>query len=80
MADADWGHLDKGGALTVLLKLYMMEKQWNKALETITEIEKLGYELYDDYSEIFNISNEGKKNKEAIFTIGRLAQNRWGVA
>lgn len=80
MADADWGHLDKGGALTVLLKLYMMEKQWSKAIETVTEIEKLGYELYDNYSEIFNIANDGKKHKEAIFVIGRLAQNRWGVA
>lgn len=79
-SEADWGHMDKGAALTVLLKFYLLEKRWDKVVETATEIEKLGYELYDNYADIFNIANDGKKHKEAIFVIGRINQNRWGVA
>lgn len=77
---ADWGHLDRGAALTILLKLYLKEKRWADVVSTATLIEGLGYDLYANYLDIFNIANEGKGNKEAIFVLSRFvdaASSRW---
>lgn len=77
MPAAEWGHLDRGTALTVLLKLYLKEKRWSDVVATATQIEALGYSLYDNYTDVFNIANDGKNNKEIIFALSRIVNNRW---
>ncbi|TKG97047.1 RagB/SusD family nutrient uptake outer membrane protein [Puteibacter caeruleilacunae] len=68
-SSSDWGRLTKGAAYTILLKLYMQEKNWTKAEETAREIMKpeYGYALQDTYKSIFEIDNE--INNEVILAI-----------
>lgn len=69
---ADWGRIDKGTALTILLKLYLKEKRWADVVKTADKITELNeYFLYDNYLDIFTVANEGKSNKEAIFVLSR---------
>jgi len=68
----NFGRFDKGTAMTVLLKLYMHQKQWAKA-ETISQqiISLNKYSLVDDYSAIWSIDNE--QNDEIIWAIPRTS-------
>ncbi|MEN8118474.1 MAG: RagB/SusD family nutrient uptake outer membrane protein [Bacteroidota bacterium] len=68
-SSADWGRITKGAAKTILLKLYMMEKNWVKAEETAREIMKpeYGYKLEPNYNDIFEVDNE--QNEEVILAI-----------
>jgi hypothetical protein len=65
--DADYGRFTKGLANTVLLKLYMLTKQWNKAEAIGRELLKseYGFDLIPEYKDIFTLANE--KNKEIIW-------------
>ena len=62
-----FGRFDKGLAYTVLMKFYMHEKNWAKAVECGRELMKAdyGYGLMDSYQSIFTLENE--QNKEIIF-------------
>ncbi|UCH13268.1 MAG: RagB/SusD family nutrient uptake outer membrane protein [Bacteroidales bacterium] len=72
-SNEDYGRVTGGTALTILLKLYMQEKDWGKALPVTDAIMNLGYELNPDYVEVFSIDNENYNNKEIIFSIVRMA-------
>ncbi len=75
---SDYGRMTKGIALTVLLKMYMHEKEWQKALDTSEEIMNLGYyELQPDFKDIWDINNE--QNKEIIWGIPNIkgAYSNW---
>ena len=62
-----FGRFDKGLAYTVLMKFYMHEKEWNKAIECGRELMKseYNYGLMNSYKSIFTLENE--HNKEIIF-------------
>ncbi len=65
--DANYGRFTKGLAYTVLMKLYMHEKNWAKAEETGRELMKpeYGYALVPEYKNIFTLENE--RNSEIIW-------------
>lgn len=62
-----YGRFTKGLAYTVLMKLYMHEKNWAKAIECGRELMKpeYGYKLMENYKDIFTLENEG--NAETIW-------------
>ena len=62
---ANWGRVSKGAARTLLLKLYMHEKEWAKAEEAGTQIMQMGYTLLPNYADVFNI----EMNNEIIYAI-----------
>lgn len=66
-SDSNYGKFTKGLAYTVLMKLYMHEKNWAKAVECGRELMKseYGYKLMDNYKDIFTLENEG--NAETIW-------------
>ena len=66
-SDSNYGRFTKGLAYTVLMKLYMQEKNWTKAVECGRELMKpeYGYELVRNYKDIFTLENEG--NAETIW-------------
>lgn len=63
----NYGRFTKGLAYTVLMKLYMHEQNWAKAVECGRELMKpeYGYRLMDNYKDIFTLENEG--NAETIW-------------
>ncbi len=70
------GRLSQGAALTLLLKIYMHEKQWSEADNISKKIMGLGiYSLMPSYASVFNINNEGTSNTERIFVIQRIMSN-----
>lgn len=71
--EQDYGRITAGASLTILLKLYMLEKDWAKADLMSSRIMNMGYELNPDYVEVFDISNENYSNKELILTVSLLA-------
>ena len=66
--NANYGRFTRGLAYTVLMKLYMHEQQWQKAVECANELAKpeYGLGLMSHYKDIFTLDNEG--NKEAIWS------------
>lgn len=67
--DADYGRFTGGLAYTVLMKLYMHEGNWKKAIECGRELMKpvYGYQLQEHYKDIFTLENE--KNSEIIWAV-----------
>ena len=64
---AKYGQFSRGVAYTILMKLYMHEKNWDKAVECGRELMKpeYGYDLVPHYADIFTLENEG--NDETIY-------------
>lgn len=62
-----YGRFNKGFALTYLGRLYLHEKNWQKAESALKEIVALGYSLVTDYSSLFKVS--GEKNNETIWAV-----------
>lgn len=58
--DKNYGRFTAGLAHTVLLKLYMLTKQWDKAEAEGRELMKpeYGFELVPEYKDIFTLANE----------------------
>jgi hypothetical protein len=67
--DANYGRFTKGLCHTVLMKLYMQTKQWDKAIAEGRELMKpeYGYDLVPSYANLFTRASE--KNVETIFSI-----------
>jgi len=65
--DSKYGRFTGGLAYTALMKLYMHEKEWAKAEACGRELMKpeYGYDLVDNYKDIFTLENE--KNEEIIW-------------
>ena len=72
-ADAiEFGRFNKGIALTILMKLYLHEKNWEGVVSTSEQIMGLGkYSLESDYASIWSIDNE--QNDEIIWAIPRTS-------
>lgn len=65
----DYGRFSKAAALTGLMKLYMHEKQWDKAVAVGQQIKGLGYSLQPEYEDVFNINNKGGASSEIILAV-----------
>lgn len=65
--DAGYGRFTKAVAYTVLMKLYMHEKDWKNAVACGKELMKpeYGFKLVPHYKDIFTLENEG--NDETIW-------------
>lgn len=65
--NGNYGRFTGGLAYTVLMKLYMHEKEWAKAEACGRELMKpeYGYDLVEHYKDIFTLENE--KNEEIIW-------------
>ncbi len=66
-SDPNYGRFTRGLAYTILMKLYMHEKDWDKAEVCARELMKpeYGYKLVPQYKDIFTLENE--KNAETIW-------------
>ncbi len=62
---SDWGRVSKGVARMILLKIYMHDKQWEKAKAVGTDLMGMGYSLQPNYKDVF--INAG--NNELIFAV-----------
>jgi len=77
----EFGRMDQGTALTLLMKFYMFKKDWTNVVtisQQLLDLEGQGkYGLMTDYNSIWTLSNE--RNKEIIMAIPRstneLGQN-----
>lgn len=67
ISDKNYGRFTRGLAYTALMKLYMHEKNWGKAIECGRELQKsdYNYQLMSNYKDIFTLENEG--NAETIW-------------
>jgi hypothetical protein len=67
-----FGRASKGIAMSVLAKFYLNTKQWQKAADMSLNVIELGqYSLLSNYSDIFEITNEG--NSEIIWALTKDA-------
>ncbi|MBC7889411.1 MAG: RagB/SusD family nutrient uptake outer membrane protein [Ferruginibacter sp.] len=64
---ADYGRFNKGYALTMLARLYLNEKNWQKAEQAAREVVALGYSLAPSYASLFKAATE--KNNETIWAV-----------
>lgn len=62
------------------MKLQLHQKDWQGVVETTQEIMGLGYTLMPTYTSIFDHSNEGHANTEAIFVVPKLVTNGLGTS
>lgn len=62
---ANWGRVGAGTARMVLLRLYMLEKNWAKAEAVAREITGMGYSLMPNYADVCNIP----RNNELIYAV-----------
>ena len=71
----NWGRVNKGLATMLLMKLYMNDHQWAKALPYAQKLMNMGYSLAADYFDVFN----QEENDENIWSVPSGAQmgNEW---
>ncbi|MFT3674860.1 MAG: RagB/SusD family nutrient uptake outer membrane protein [Chitinophagaceae bacterium] len=65
----DYGRFSKAAALTGLMKLYMHEKDWAKAVATGEQIKSLGYALLQRYEDNFSTASKGGNSTEMILAV-----------
>jgi len=66
-ATSDIGRATKGAALALLAKASLFQKKYTEAAQFATQVEALGYQLTDNFSDNFNSS--AKTNNEVIFSV-----------
>lgn len=71
---ADYGRFNSGLALTVLMRLYMNERDFENAEIVGREIMSMGYALVDDYTSLFREATE--RNTETIYAISCSASSQ----
>lgn len=67
IAPSDYGRFNKGLALTVLMRLYMNEKDFENAESVGRDIQAMDYTLVEDYASLFREATE--RNNETIYAI-----------
>lgn len=59
-----YGRATKGAALGYLTKFYLNTRQWQKCAEAAKKLMDLNeYELFNDYTTLFTVENEGKQKE-----------------
>lgn len=81
---ADAGRATKGAAYALRGKVYLFNRQWDKAIADFEEIvynrtNNYGYTLHPDYNELFRLYN-GQHSPEMIFSIQSIDGNTAGHA
>lgn len=81
---ADLGRATKGAAYALRGKVYLYDKQWDKAIADFEEIvynkhNEYGYALHTDYNDLFRLYN-GRHSNEMIFSIQSIDGNTAGYA
>ncbi len=73
--NTNWGRMSQAVADMLLLKIYMMKKQWDKAEATARTILNMGYSLMPNYADVFNV----KQNSELIYAVptNSASPNYW---
>ena len=79
---ADLGRATKGAAYALRGKVYLYDRQWDKAISDFEEIvynktANYGYALHPDYNELFRLYN-GNHSPEMIFSIQSIDGNTAG--
>lgn len=65
-ADAEnWGRMSKSIAYSIRMKLYMHQKQWDKAREAASQLMQMGFSLISNYEDVFNT----ERTSEHIWSI-----------
>lgn len=72
-SDSDYGRYTKGAAASILMKMYMHHKKFDKAVAISDSIMTYGYGLVSEYARIWDINNE--KNEECIFVLSAPSKN-----
>lgn len=63
-----YGYATKGAGLGLLARVYMFDKQYQKAAEAAKAVIDLGvYQLYPDYAQLF--TEAGEQSKEIVFSV-----------
>lgn len=80
----DYGRVTKGAAYALRGKVYLFNKEWEKAISDFEEIvenknNNYGYRLHDDYDDLFRLYN-GRTSPEMIFSIQSIDGNTAGYA
>lgn len=78
------GRATKGAAYALRGKVYLFDRQWDKAIADFEEIvynktENYGYSLHPNYNELFRLYN-GSYSPEMIFSIQSIDGNTAGYA
>ncbi|MCE6992935.1 RagB/SusD family nutrient uptake outer membrane protein [Dyadobacter sp. CY323] len=73
-----YGRATKGAAVSLRGKVYLYNKEWDKAIADFEDVvynktSAYGYQLYNDYGDLFKLA--GHRSSEMIFAI----QNKGGV-
>lgn len=81
---ADLGRATKGAAYALRGKVYLFNRQWDKAIADFEEIvynksHNYGYSLHPDYNSLFRLYN-GSHSPEMIFSIQSIDGNTAGYA
>ena len=80
----DYGRATKGAAYALRGKVYLFNREWEKAAADFEEIvydkgNQYGYALHPDYEELFRLYN-GRRSSEMIFSIQSIDGNTAGYA
>ena len=71
---SDWGRVSKGVARMILLKIYMHDKQWEKAKNVGADLMGIGYSLLPNYKDVFIDAG----NNELIYAVpGNLGMKQY---
>jgi hypothetical protein len=70
------GRITKGAAISLLGKVYLTEKKYTEAINTLNGVLTLGYTLVPDYADNFNPAR--KNGPESIFEIQYSGSNTLG--
>lgn len=73
---ANKGRATKGAALSLLGKTYLTQKKYPDAVSTLQQVLPLGYDLLDNYADVFDPAN--KNHVESIFDIQFQGDNTLG--
>uniref|UniRef100_UPI003216F072 RagB/SusD family nutrient uptake outer membrane protein n=1 Tax=uncultured Draconibacterium sp. TaxID=1573823 RepID=UPI003216F072 len=94
-ASQEFGRISQGAALALLSRIYLYNKEWNKAISACEKAMNLGYELYstgkpeNDYMDIFNFNGRASRkaaNREVIlayvynFDLGEVASSSHNIS
>jgi len=70
------GRITSGAAKSILAKVYLTEKKWQKAAEKSKEvIDSKVYDLFENYADVFNVAT--KNGKEHIFSAQFKGLTNW---
>lgn len=71
------GRVTKGAALSLLGKVRLTRKEYPQAIEALNQVLPLGYDLLQNYADIFDPQN--KNHQESVWDIQYQGDNQFGV-